>query len=170
MNLKFKVYADSLRPILKWISENPNDKDMKYVVNRMIRYSLDNPKMTGVPFMYSLGALDQAKRMGLDKPEERFKWTRWKEQLQKKGLNDIGRKDGIFHQEHIIPVSQIAKKLYDIKDITTENIYTVLSENTKIAWILKEEQKTLDSVNRTGLRTPEELTNLNILIVGFNHA
>jgi len=42
-------------------------------------------------------------------------------------------------------------------------------DNFKIAWILKSEQKILDSINRSGVRTPELLTNLDIHIKGFNN-
>ena len=44
----------------------------------------------------------------------------------------------------------------------------VLVNNLKIAWILKTEQKTLDAVCRSGVRTPELLTSLDIYIKGFN--
>ena len=48
-------------------------------------------------------------------------------------------------------------------------IYKILVDNFKIAWILKSEQKILDSINRSGIRTPELLTNLDIHIKGFNN-
>lgn len=165
---KLKLYAETLKPLLDWASANPHDKDIKYTITRLIRFSSDNPKDHGIPYMYSLGALDEVKKKGLSDPEDRLMWTRWKEQLHKRGLQDIGRQKGIFHQEHIVPVSQIAKMLYDLKDITIENIYHILVDNMKIAWILKTEQKTLDSVCRSGVRTPELLTSLDIHIKGFN--
>lgn len=166
---KLKLYAETLKPLLQWASDNPHDKDIKYTITRLIRFSSDNPKDHGIPYMYSLAALEAAKEKGITDAEERLRWVRWKEQTHKGGLRDDGRKNGIFHQEHIIPVSQIAKKLYDLKDIAVDNIYTVLVDNMKIAWILKEEQKTLDSVCRSGIRTPELLTSLNIHIKGFNY-
>jgi len=165
---KIKLYAESIKPLLQWSSDNPTDKDIKYTITRLVRFSSDNPKAHGIPYMYSLGALEAAKEKGIHEPEDKLPWVRWKEQTHKGGLRDEGRKHGIFHQEHIVPVSQIAKKLYDIKDITVDNIYTVLVDNMKIAWILKEEQKILDSVCRSGIRTPELLTSLNIHIKGFN--
>lgn len=166
---RIKLYAETLYPLLKWYDENPDDKDTKYAISRIIRFSSDNPRQHGIPYMYSLGALEAAKEKGITNAEERLMWVRWKEQTHKGGLRDDGRKNGIFHQEHIVPVSQIAKKLYDLKDITVDNIYTTLVDNMKIAWILKEEQKTLDSVCRSGIRTPELLTSLNIHIKGFNY-
>ncbi len=118
--------------------------------------------------MYSLAALEEARKMEIPDAEERLQWVRWKEQNHKSGLRDVGRQNGIFHQEHIVPVSQIAKKLYDLEKITVKNIHDVLVNNLKIAWILKTEQKTLDAVCRSGVRTPELLTSLDIYIKGFN--
>ena len=105
-----------------------------------------------------------------DNPEEKLKWITWREQTNKSGLKDVGRKNGIFHLEHIIPISQIAKKLYELDNLDLIlPIYKILVDNFKIAWILKSEQKILDSINRSGIRTPELLTNLNINIKGFNN-
>src|SRR6056300_2099495 len=110
---RIKLYAETLYPLLKWYDENPDDKDTKYAISRIIRFSSDNPRQHGIPYMYSLGALNEAKKMEIPDAEERLQWVRWKEQNHKSGLRDIGRQNGIFHQEHIVPVSQIAKKLYD---------------------------------------------------------
>ena len=163
-----KLCAETLYPLLKWYDENPDDKDTKYAISRIIRFSSDNPRQHGIPYMYSLGALNEAKKMEIPDAEERLQWVRWKEQNHKSGLRDIGRQNGIFHQEHIVPVSQIAKKLYDLEKITVKNIHDILVDNLKIAWILKTEQKTLDAVCRSGVRTPELLTSLDIHIKGFN--
>jgi hypothetical protein len=43
-----------------------------------------------------------------------------------------------------------------------------LENNFKVAWILKTEQKILDSVNRSKMRTPEFLTAIGIYIKNFN--
>ena len=167
---RIKLYAETLYPLLKWYDENPDDKDTKYAISRIIRFSSDNPRQHGIPYMYSLGALNEAKKMEIPDAEERLQWVRWKEQNHKSGLRDIGRQNGIFHQEHIVPVSQIAKKLYELDNLDLVlPIYKILIDNFKIAWILKSEQKILDSINRSGVRTPELLTNLNIHIKGFNN-
>ena len=165
---RIKLYAETLYPLLKWYSENPEDKDTKYAISRIIRFSSDNPRQHGIPYMYSLGALAEAKKLEIPDAEERLQWVRWKEQNHKSGLRDIGRQNGTFHQEHIVPVSQIAKKLYCLEEITIKNIHDILVNNLKIAWILKTEQKTLDAVCRSGVRTPELLTTLDIHIKGFN--
>ena len=168
MILRIKLYAETLYPLLKWYDENPDDKDTKYAISRIIRFSSDNPRQHGIPYMYSLAALNEAKKMEIPDAEERLQWVRWKEQNHKSGLRDIGRQNGIFHQEHIVPVSQIAKRLYDLEKITVKNIHDILVDNLKIAWILKTEQKTLNAVCRSGVRTPELLTSLDIYIKGFN--
>ena len=165
---KIKLFAETLYPLLKWYSDNPGDKDTKYVISRIIRFSSDNPRQHGIPFMYSLAALNQANEMGIPDAEERLQWVRWKEQNHKSGLRDVGRQNGTFHQEHIVPVSQIAKELFALEKITIKNIHDVLIANLKIAWILKTEQRTLDAVCRSGIRTPELLTTLDIHIKGFN--
>ena len=119
--------------------------------------------------MYSRAALQKAQRLEIPDAEEKLKWVTWRQQTNKTGLKDSGRIDGVFHLEHIVPISQIAKKLYDLEDTSIRTIYAILVNNFKIAWILKTEQKVLDGVNRSGERTPKELTNLNIFIKGYNY-
>jgi len=167
---KIILYAKTLQPLLKWLKDNPDDKEIKYTVTRLIRFYSNTPKELGLPYMYSSAALQEAIKLDINDPEEKLKWITWREQTNKSGLKDIGRKNGIFHLEHIVPISQIAKELYELENIECVNcIYDILIDNFKIAWILKTEQKLLDSINRSGLRTPELLTNLNILIKGFNN-
>ena len=167
---KIKLYATTLHPLLLWLKDNPDDKDIRYTVARLLRYYSNTPKVLELPYMYSDAALAEAIKLEIPEPEERLKWVTWKEQTNKSGLRDVGRKNGIFHLEHIVPISQIAKKLYELDNLdSTLPICKILVDNFKIAWILKTEQKLLDSVNRSGLRTPELLTNLNILIKGFNN-
>ena len=166
---KIKLYAKTLRPLLEWLKENPNDKDVKYTVTRLLRFYSNTPKELGLPYMYSRAALQKAKRLEIPDAEEKLKWVTWRQQTNKTGLKDSGRIDGVFHLEHIVPISQIAKKLYDLEDTSIRTIYAILVNNFKIAWILKTEQKVLDGVNRSGERTPKELTNLNIFIKGYNY-
>ena len=167
---KIKLYATTLQPLLLWLKDNPDDKDIKYTVARLLRYYSNTPKILGLPYMYSEAALSEAIKLKIPEPVEKLKWVTWKEQTNKSGLKDVGRKNGIFHLEHIVPISQIAKKLYEFDNLDgTLPIYKILVDNFKIAWILKTEQKILDSVNRSGIRTPESLTNLGIFIKGFNH-
>jgi hypothetical protein len=167
---KINLYAKTLHPLLLWLKDNPDDKDIRYTVARLLRYYSNTPKVLELPYMYSDAALAEAIKLEIPEPEERLKWVTWKEQTNKSGLRDVGRKNGIFHLEHIVPISQIAKKLYELDNLdSTLPICKILVDNFKIAWILKTEQKLLDSVNRSGLRTPELLTNLNILIKGFNN-
>ena len=167
---KIILYAKTLQPLLKWIKDNPDDKEIKYTVTRLIRFYSNTPKELGLPYMYSIAALQEAIKLDIDNPEEKLKWVTWREQTNKSGLKDIGRKNGIFHLEHIVPISQIAKKLYELDNLDLVlPIYKILIDNFKIAWILKSEQKILDSINRSGIRTPELLTNLDIHIKGFNN-
>jgi hypothetical protein len=167
---KIKLYAKTLQPLLLWLKDNPNDKDIKYTVARLLRYYSNTPKILDLPYMYSEAALAEAIKLEIPEPEERLKWVTWKEQTNKSGLMDNSRKNGVFHLEHIVPISQIAKELYELENIEcVKCIYDILIDNFKIAWILKTEQKLLDSINRSGLRTPKLLTNLNIHIKGFNN-
>ena len=167
---KINLYAKTLHPLLLWLKDNPDDKDIRYTVARLLRYYSNTPKVLELPYMYSDAALAEAIKLEIPEPEERLKWVTWKEQTNKSGLRDVSRKNGIFHLEHIVPVSQIAKKLYELEDLSDAfPIYEILVNNLKIAWILKTEQKLLDSVNRSGLRTPKLLTTLNIHIKGFNN-
>ena len=167
---KIKLYAKTLQPLLLWLKDNPNDKDIKYTVARLLRYYSNTPKILELPYMYSEAALAEAIKLEIPEPEEKLKWVTWKEQTNKSGLRDVGRKNGVFHLEHIVPISQIAKKLYELDNPNLIGpIYKILVDNFKIAWILKSEQKILDSINRSGVRTPVLLTNLNIHIKGFNN-
>lgn len=166
---KIKLYAKTLQPLLEWLKENPNDKDVKYTVTRLLRFYSNTPKELGIPYMYSRAALQKAQRLEIPDAEEKLKWVTWRQQTNKTGLRDSGRIGGVFHLEHIVPISQIAKKLYDLEDTSIRTIYAILVNNFKIAWILKTEQKVLDEVNRSGERTPKELTNLNIFIKGYNY-
>ena len=167
---KIQLYAKTLQPLLIWLKDNPDDKDIRYTVARLLRYYSNTPKLLGLPYMYSEAALSEAIKLEIPEPTEKLKWVTWKEQTNKSGLKDVGRKNGIFHLEHIVPISQIAKKLYELDNLDgTLPIYKILVDNFKIAWILKTEQKILDSVNRSGIRTPESLTNLKIFIKGFNY-
>ena len=167
---KINLYAKTLQPLLLWLKDNPNDKDIKYTVARLLRYYSNTPKILDLPYMYSEAALAEAIKLEIPEPEEKLKWVTWKEQTNKSGLRDVGRKNGVFHLEHIVPISQIAKKLYELDNPNLIGpIYKILVDNFKIAWILKSEQKILDSINRSGVRTPVLLTNLNIHIKGFNN-
>ena len=166
---KIKLYAKTLQPLLLWLKDNPNDKDIKYTVARLLRYYSNTPKILDLPYMYSEAALAEAIKLKIPEPEERLKWVNWKEQTNKSGLMDDSRKNGVFHLEHIVPISQIAKELYELENIEcTKCIYDILIDNFKIAWILKTEQKLLDSINRSGQRSPELLNLLNIFIKGYN--
>lgn len=169
MHNKLNLYCQALEPLLIWVSENPDDKDVKYMISRIIRMSLDDPKVFGKPFLYSEGALTEAIKLGIPDPEYRLRWTRWKSQDHKGGLQEESRKNGVFHQEHIVPVSQIAKMLYELDVICVDEIKKILVDNFKVAWILKSEQKILDSVNRSGVRTPAFLTTIGIHIKDFNY-
>lgn len=168
MSNKLNLYCQTLKPLLEWASEFPNDKDVKYMISRIIRMSLDDPTVFKKPFMYSVGALTEAINRGLPDPEYRLSWTRWKSQDHKSGLQEESRMGGVFHQEHIVPISQIAKMLYELNDIDVNSIKDILTNNFKVAWILKSEQKALDSVNRSGIRTPEFLFAIGIYIKNFN--
>ena len=35
---KIILYAKTLQPLLKWIKDNPDDKEIKYTVTRLIRF------------------------------------------------------------------------------------------------------------------------------------
>lgn len=166
---KIQLYAKTLQPLLIWLKDNPDDKDIRYTVARLLRYYSNTPKILELPYMYSEAALAEAIKLEIPEPEERLKWVTWKEQTNKGGLRDDSRKNGIFHLEHIVPISQIARQLYELEDLDKQlPIYKILVDNFKIAWILKTEQKLLDSINRSGERSPELLNHLNIFIKGYN--
>ncbi len=54
---KIQLYTKSLKPLLEWVQENPNDKDIKYTINRLLRYYTNSPRELGIPYLYSEAAL-----------------------------------------------------------------------------------------------------------------
>ena len=46
---KIILYAKTLQPLLKWIKDNPDDKEIKYTVTRLIRFYSNTPKELGLP-------------------------------------------------------------------------------------------------------------------------
>ena len=46
---KIKLYAKTLQPLLEWLKDNPNDKDVKYTVTRLLRFYSNTPKELGLP-------------------------------------------------------------------------------------------------------------------------
>jgi len=41
---KIQLYAETIKPLLEWIKDNPNDKDVKYTVTRLLRFYSNTPK------------------------------------------------------------------------------------------------------------------------------
>ena len=54
----------------------------------------------------------------------------------------------IFHDEHIIPISMIIKKLIDLEELNYNNVQEILN-NLYICRILKSESKIIDKNNKT---------------------
>jgi hypothetical protein len=72
----------------------------------------------------------------------------WRDQPTK--MKDPQRKT--FHWEHVLPVSDIVKRLVELPDPTPEAIASVLTD-AQVAWITKEENKRLP---RSGRANPLE--------------
>ena len=89
---KIILYAKTLQPLLKWIKDNPDDKEIKYTVARLLRYYSNTPKILELPYMYSEAALAEAIKLEIPEPEERLKWVTWREQTNKSGLKDNRQK------------------------------------------------------------------------------
>lgn len=166
MTDKSRILCESILPLIKGLQKYPKDSCFSYGVSKLIRRFTEYPKDIGIPYMYSLKALEAAEKIGVD--AEKLKWIGYSDQTAKRGLQDVGHGTGIFHHEHIIPISQIIQKMLKLEDLTVENLYNLLIDNYKIAWILKSEQKILDVNNKSTNRTPELLNVLQIYIKGFN--
>ena len=80
---KINLYAKTLHPLLLWLKDNPDDKDIRYTVARLLRYYSNTPKILDLPYMYSEAALAEAIKLEIPEPEERLKWVTWKEQTNK---------------------------------------------------------------------------------------
>ena len=46
---KIKLYAKTLHPLLLWLKDNPDDKDIKYTVARLLRYYSNTHKSNRIP-------------------------------------------------------------------------------------------------------------------------
>ena len=167
MTDKQKLICESMVPLIIGLRKYPNDSCFKHGLSKIIRRFTEYPADIGIPYMYSIGALRAAENIGLS--AEKLMWTGYLDQTTKRGLQDIGHGTGIFHHEHIIPISQTIQRMLKLEDLTAETLYNLLIENYKIAWILKSEQKILDANNKSTIRTPELLNVLQIYIKGFNY-
>lgn len=68
---------------------------------------------------------------------------------------DTGRKNGIFHFEHMIPVLSLRSLCLEAN--SEIEIFHILKEKLKIAWILKEEDKKLTSLGyKSNRENPEQ--------------
>jgi len=142
MTDKQKLICESMVPLIIGLRKYPNDSCFKHCLSKIIRKFTEYPGDIGIPYMYSLAALEAAENIGLD--AEKLMWTGYLDQTTKRGLKDIGHGTGIFHHEHIIPISQTIQRLLLLEDLNSETVYKLLIENYKIAWILKTEQKILE--------------------------
>ena len=48
---KILLYAKTIQPLLLWLKDNPNDKDIKYTVSRLLRYYSNTPKILDLPYI-----------------------------------------------------------------------------------------------------------------------
>jgi len=158
-----QYYSECLIPLLKGIKLT-GDSNLVWTARRVVRRWTEFPRVLGKPNLYSRGALSVAQQRGI--PIETLKWSSYKDQCLKSGLKDPNHSKGSFHHEHIVPVSQLVKGLLELEEPTAIEVRQYIERNGQIAWILKEEQKRLDSVCKSGNRIPELWRALEIELIG----
>ena len=158
-----KYYAECLIPLLKGIKLT-GDSNLVWTARRVVRRWTEFPRVLGKPNLYSQGALQVATSRGITL--ETLKWSSYKDQCLKSGLKDPNHSKGSFHHEHIVPVSQLVKGLLELENPDSRTIQDYIQQGAQIAWILKEEQRNLDSVCKSGTRTTALLEALGIQLLG----
>ena len=158
-----QYYAECLIPLLKGIKLT-GDSNLIWTARRVVRRWTEFPRVLGKPNLYSRGALGVATSRGIT--PETLKWSSYIDQTKKSGLKDPNHSKGAFHHEHIVPISQLVKGLLELEEPTAIEIQQYIERNGQIAWILKEEQKRLDSVCKSGNRIPALWKALEIELIG----
>ncbi len=146
-----KFYVEMVNSILNIYNLNKNnttEKITKRILNWIIR------EYKGKINLYA-----SQKAISLTKGKDLSEYN-WKDQvksIEKGGLGDAGRKK--LHIEHILPISQIIKNLFNAKTKDEDEIEKILNE-ISVAWITKEEQKELDKKNKInrGINLDESLS------------
>jgi len=153
-------HARALIPYLEGIKQD-GDPESYWMARRIVRRWTEFPTMLQKPNAYSDGAAKVVQSRGISL--ETLKMAKYTDQCKRSGLQDgPGHSTGLLHHEHMVPVSQLVKELVELPEYTVNAIITYVRKRALVAWILKAEQKELDKVCRTGLRTPELLESLNI--------
>lgn len=151
--------AQSLIPLLEGIKAT-GDTNLIWTARKVVRRWTEFPEYTGKPNLYSRQALLLAQSRGIE--PQTLRRATYPDQCKKSGLKDESHGKGGFHHEHMTPVSQLVKGLLELEAYTVEGILAYIGEKATIAWITKEEQRTLDRVCKSGNRTPELLEALGI--------
>lgn len=154
--------AQSLIPLLQGIKAT-GDTNLIWTARRIVRRWTEFPELTGKPNLYSQAALLLAQSREVH--PETLRRATYLDQCRKSGLKDKSHGKGGFHHEHMVPVSRLVKGLLELEDPTVDGIKAYIEEMVTIAWITKEEQKRLDSVCKSGNRTPELLEALEIRLL-----
>ena len=155
-----KYLAGSLLPLLKGIKATGGDSNLIWTARRVVRRWTEFPELTGKPNLDSRQALLLAQSR--DIAPQTLRRATYLDQCKKSGLKDPSHGKGGFHHEHMTPVSQLVKGLLEIEDPTEADIIAYIGEKALVAWITKEEQRALDSVCKSGHRTPALLEALGI--------
>lgn len=158
-----QYYAECLIPLLEGIKLT-RDTNLTWTARRVVRRWTEFPRQLGKPNLYSRAALSVAHQR--DIPIETLKWSSYKDQCLKSGLKDPSHSGGEFHHEHIVPVSKLVEGLLELENPSRETIQDYIEERAQIAWILKREQRDLDSVCKSGNRTTPLLEALGIELLG----
>lgn len=134
-------YVKIIESILKIYRLNQNENTQKQnknthkITKRILNWIIREYKGK-IKLYASSAAIEWAKSQGINDSLSNYNW---KDQVKKKGLGDKKREN--LHLEHIIPISQIIKNLFETK--TSNDIQNILNE-ISVAWIKRDQQQKLD--------------------------
>jgi hypothetical protein len=123
-----------------------------------IRHWTEYVEIMEKPLLVSTEAAKVALSKGID--PENLKTTSYNKQtksIKNGGLGDKGKVNGLFHYEHLVPVSYIWESIVAMENPTLQEIESFIDNIAQGAWLTKEESKRLDKINKSNIRIENDL-------------
>ena len=132
-----KFYVEIIKSILEIYRLNQN-KNTQKITKRILNWIIREYKGK-IKLYASSAAIEWAKSQGINDSLSNYNWKDQVKKKEKGGLGDKKREN--LHLEHIIPIFQIIKNLFETK--TSNDIQNILNE-ISVAWIKRDQQQKLD--------------------------
>ena len=137
-------YVKIIESILEIYRLNQNENTQKQnknthkITKRILNWIIREYKGK-IKLYASSAAIEWAKSQGINDSLSNYNWKDQVKKKEKGGLGDKKREN--LHLEHIIPIFQIIKNLFETK--TSNDIQNILNE-ISVAWIKRDQQQKLD--------------------------